>query len=189
LLSSAGVLLHELAHYVTANETGHVAGHLLLDALDDEATSGRFVIIDEYLPRLDVDQCAFISAAGAMAELHFCDLTNVSRLGPDIAAFCSLLTRIHPEVTDAGLISLWRDRYETRFAALAGTLDANFDICQGLCEQGDYLIDGVHVIPSCVLIPPLPRERHVLNAEIVRTAPLSTRRKVRQDFDRLCHLV
>jgi hypothetical protein len=188
LLSRAGVLLHELGHYVATNETGLAAGHLLVEA-SDETTSGRFVIADEYLPRLDVDQCAFISAAGAMAELYFCDLTNPARLGPDIAAFRSLLTWIDPRLTDAGLIGLWQKRYGTRFAALAGAVDANFDICQRLCEHDEFLLDGVHVIPSYVLVSPFPRERHALDVEIVQTAPLSIRRSVRQDFDRLRYLV
>ena len=46
LLSLAGVLLHELGHYVAANETSLVAGHLMIKASDDETTSGRFVIVD-----------------------------------------------------------------------------------------------------------------------------------------------
>lgn len=189
LLSSAGVLLHELAHYVAANETSLVAGHLMIEASNDETASGRFVIIDEYLPKLDVDQCAFVSAAGALAELHFCDLTNPARLGPDIAAFGTVLTRIDPGLTIAGLIALWRDRYGMRFAALANALKMNFEICDRLCERGEFLLDGVHVIPSYVLVAPLPRERHALDAEIVQTAPLSTRWKVRQDFERLRLLI
>ncbi|MDI4232490.1 hypothetical protein OZ411_06640 [Bradyrhizobium sp. Arg237L] len=173
---------------MAANETGLVAGHLMIGASDDETTSGRFVIVDEYLPRLGVDQCAFISAAGALAELCFCDLTNPARLGPDIAAFRTVLTRIDPRLTNAGLIGLWQDRYETRFAALADALDMNFEICHRLCERGEFLLDGVHVIPSHVLVPAVPRERHALDAEIVQTAPLSVRQKVRQDFDRLRYL-
>lgn len=184
LLSHAGVLLHELGHYVAANETGLVAGHLMIEASDDE-TSGRFVIVDEYLPKLGVDQCAFMSAAGALAELYFCDLTSPARLGPDIAAFHTVLTRIDPRLTNAGLIGLWQDRYGARFAALANVLDTNFDICHRLCERGEFLLDGVHVIPSHVLVPAVPRDRRALDTEIVQTAPLSVRRKFRQQFDLL----
>lgn len=189
LLSQAGVLLHELGHHIAANETNLVAGHLMIEASHDETTSGRFVIVDDYLPRPDVDECAFISAAGAMAELYFCDLTSPARLGPDIAAFRTVLAWIDPKLTNAGLISRWKHEYSTRFAALTNALDTNFDICHQLCEQGDFLLDGVHVIPSYVLVTPFLRERHALNVEIVQTAPLSVRQKVRRDFDRLRLLV
>jgi hypothetical protein len=49
-------------------------------ASDCKTTSGRFVISNEYLNTLGVDQRAFISAAGAMAEQYFCDLTSPARL-------------------------------------------------------------------------------------------------------------
>ena len=182
LQSQAGVILHELAHYAAANESSLVVGHLLVDALNCETSSGQFVFSDEYKKHLDVDRCAFISAAGAMAELYFCDLTAPFRLRPDIAAYCSLLDWIDPKVTTEGLIGIWHNRYAVRMGELASNIELNFERCIQLCATDAFLIDGVHVIPSHLLDPPYSRSQKELDQEFEVTSPLAARQKARQTF-------
>lgn len=117
-----------------------------------------------------------------MAELYFCDLTSPARLQPDIAAFCSLLTWKDPRLTAASLIGLWHDRYSARFVKLVGAVETNFDTCRRLCERGEFLLDGMHVIPTYTLDPPNLRSRTERDIEIVQTAPLSVREAVRREF-------
>jgi hypothetical protein len=182
LQSQAGATLHEVAHYSSANESSPVFGHLLVDALDCETSSGKFVFSDEYKRKLDVEHCAFISAAGAMAELYFCDLTAPFRLGPDIAAYCSLLNRIDPKVTMQGLIGIWHDRYAVRIGELASNIEMNFEKCIGLCATDAFLLDGVYVIPSHLLDPPYSRSQTELDREFEETSPLAARQKARETF-------
>jgi hypothetical protein len=182
LQSQAGVTLHELGHYAAANEKGLVAGHILIEASDCNVTSGQFAFSDEYKKQLDVDRCAFISAAGAMAELYFCDLTAPFRLRPDIAAYCSLLNWIDPKVTTEGLIGIWHNRYAVRMGELAINIEMNFERCIQLCATDDFLHDGVHVIPSHLLDPPYFRSQKELDQEFEETSPLVARQKARQTF-------
>lgn len=182
LLSSAGVLLHELGHHAAANEVGVTAGHVLLEVNDCETASGRFVIADHYLSKLSVDQCAFISAAGALAELYFCDLTKPERLRGDIAAYESLLAWKDPRLTSASLLGMWREQYSKRFAKLANVVESNFDTCLRLCNHGDFVLDAVHVIPTSMLSTPFARSQEELGLEIKQTAPLSPRQRARWVF-------
>jgi hypothetical protein len=182
LQSQAGVLLHELGHHAAANERSLVVGHLLIEALDSDATSGSFAFSDEYKKQLKVDQCAFISAAGAMTELYFCNLTGPFRLGPDIVAFCSLLKWINPTITTEALIGIWHDRYADRMGKVAGVIERNFDRCRQLCATNDYLMDGVHVIPTYILDTPYRRSEIEGNAEFEATSPLAARSMARQTF-------
>jgi hypothetical protein len=182
LQSQAGVILHELGHYAAANESSLVVGHLLVDALDCETPSGKFAFSDEYKRQLDVERCAFISVAGAMAELYFCDLTAPFRLRPDIAAYCSLLKWIDPKVTMESLIGIWHDRYAARIGGLASNIEANFENCIQLCATDAFLLDGVHVIPSYLLDPAYSRSQKELNAEFEETSPLAARQKAREKF-------
>jgi hypothetical protein len=182
LLSRAGVTLHELGHYTTANETGLVAGHILIEALDCKVTSGKFAFSDEYKKQLDVDRCAFISAAGAMTELYFCNLTAPHRLQPDIIAYRSLLSWVDPRVNDEVLIGIWQNRYAARIGALASSIEMSFEKCIGLCATDAFLLDGVHVIPSHLLDPPYSRSQKELDREFEETSPLAARQKARETF-------
>jgi|SRR5665213_32221 len=182
LQSQTGVLLHELGHHAAANERSPVVGHLLIEAQDSETTSGRFAFSDEYKKRLEVDRCAFISAAGAMTELYFCNLTAPFRLGPDIVAFCSLLKWIDPTITTETLIGIWHDRYADRMGKLAEVIERNFDRCRHICATNDCLMDGVHVIPTYLLDSPHRRSEDERNAEFKETSPLAARSMARQKF-------
>lgn len=182
LQGHAGVILHELGHYAAANESSLVVGHLLVDALDYKTPGGKFAFSDEYKRQLDVDRCAFISAAGAMAELHFCDLTAPFRLRPDIVAFCSLLKWIDPKVTTERLIGIWHNRYAARMGGIASNIEMNFEKCIQMCATEAILLDGVHVIPSYLLDPPCLRSQKEWDAEFGETSPLAARQKARDTF-------
>lgn len=182
LQSQAGVTLHELGHYIVANEKELVAGHILIEALDCETTSGKFAFSDEYKKRLDVNRCAFISAAGAMTELYFCDLVAPYRLQPDIVAYRSLLSWVDPRVSDEVLIGIWHNQYAARIGELAGAIEMNFHTCRQLCAANDFLLDGVHVIPTCFLDPPYRRRKADRDSEFEETSPLAVRRKARENF-------
>jgi hypothetical protein len=186
LQSQAGVIVHELGHYAAANETSPVFGHLLVDALDRKTSSGKFVFSDEYKKQLDVERCAFISAAGAMAELYFCDLTASFRLHPDIVAYCSLLNWIDPKVTMEDLIGIWHNRYAVRIGELARNIEMNFERCTQLCATDAFLLDGVHVIPSYLLDPPYSRSQKEFDREFEETSPLAARQTARKTF-RIAH--
>jgi hypothetical protein len=182
LQSTAGVTLHELGHYIVANENDHVAGHILVEALDCKVTSGKFAFSDEYKKQLDVDRCAFISAAGAMTELYFCDLAAPHRLQPDIIAYRSLLSWVDPRVSDEVLIGIWHNRYAARIGELASSIEMGFEKCIELCATEAFLLNGVHVIPTYLFDPPYPRSQKELDREFEETSPLAARQNARENF-------
>jgi hypothetical protein len=175
--SRAGVILHEEAHYVAANADGPVAGHLIVEDGDGASCSGAFAFDKAHLKRLgaSAERCAFISAAGAVAEFHFCDRTNVRRLGPDIDSYCSLLSSVDRGLSVKTVVAWWQQNYLTRIEALAGCIESNFDLCMAFCRSDRFLLNGHHVIPSCVLEPPRRRSWFERMDEVVRTWPMGAR--------------
>lgn len=151
LASQAGVLLHELGHYVAANAERVVAGHIVLTA-----HSGAF------RPRhgmtaLNSDQIAFVCAAGALAERHFCGTTLHSRLGADLARYVAIRPPSDPETRVIDVIEEWKRDYTGRMAGLAAYVEVNLDRCMNYVARRRFLIGEVHVIPSTVLKLPYRR--------------------------------
>jgi hypothetical protein len=64
---------------------------------------------------------------------------------------------------------MWHNDYLPRVGALAGCIDANFDRCAALLLSNRFLLEGYHVIPSCMLRPPAGRGLFERLYEMVRT--------------------
>ena len=151
LASQAGVLLHELGHYVAANTECVVVGHIVLTD-----HSGAFRPLDG-MASLSSGQLAFVCAAGALAEQHFCQTILHRRLGSDLARYVTIRPPSDPETRVIDIIEEWKRDYAGRMAALAACIEANFERCMDFVAGRRFLIDGLHVIPSAVL--QLPHRR------------------------------
>lgn len=151
LTSQAGVLLHELGHYVAANAERVVAGHIVLTA-----HSGGFRPLDE-MASLGGDQVAFVCAAGALAEQHFCGTILHRRLGPDLARYVAARPPCDPETRVIGIIDEWKQDYGARMAQLAPCVEMNFDRCMDFVARRRFLMGELHVIPSAVFMLPYRR--------------------------------
>ena len=151
LASRAGVLLHELGHYVAANAKRAVAGHIILTA-----DSGAFRPLDG-MAALDADEIAFVCAAGALAEQHFCGTILHRRLGPDLARYVTVRPPSDPGTRVIDIIEEWKRDYTDRMAQVAACVEMNFDRCMDYVARHRCLIDEHHVIPSVLLKLPYRR--------------------------------
>jgi hypothetical protein len=184
LESRSGVLLHEIGHWAAANEHGLVSGHLIIGDRDDDRCVGAFALDDTSQRELAVDakRRSFVAAAGAVAELYFCDNTKPSRLGADIKSYLSSLPHLDPRLSEKTVVSIWHNAYSPRIEALAACIDANFDKCSSLCLSNRFLLRGYHVIPSWVLKPPHRRGMVTSLCEWFRTWPKKTRSKALEQY-------
>lgn len=151
LASQTGVLLHELGHYVAANAERVVPGHIIL-----AAHSGAFRPLNG-LETFDSDRLAFVCAAGALAEQHFCGTTLHRRLGPDLARYVTVRPPADPETRVIDIIEEWKRDYTDRIAALAPCVEVNLDRCMNYVARRRFLMGEHHVIPSAVLKLPYRR--------------------------------
>ena len=112
LESRSGVLLHEIAHWAAANEHGLISGHLIIGDRDDDRCVGAFALDDKSQKELAVDakRRSFVAAAGAVAELYFCDNTKPSRLGPDIESYLLASPHLDPRLSDKTVVSIWQNQ-------------------------------------------------------------------------------
>ncbi len=161
LESRQGVLLHELGHYVAANIDGLVSGHLIIEDRDDRNCSGAFRIARVSRQHFDGNPSRqeLTAAAGALAEMHFCNSAVLRRLGPDIDVYFApnLIRQIIYQVDRADAIILWQQRHFALITQHADCIEKNFERCITLLSEGAYLINGYHVIPTSALISPSPR--------------------------------
>ncbi|MCW5691001.1 MAG: hypothetical protein KIT48_01410 [Pseudolabrys sp.] len=151
LASQAGVLLHELGHYVAANAERVVPGHIILTA-----HSGAFRPLNG-LETFDSDHLAFVCAAGALAEHHFCGTILHRRLGPDLAQYVAIRPPADPETRVIDMIEEWKAAYSARMVGLADCIEVNFGRCAGYVDRRRFLMGEHHVIPSAVLKLPYRR--------------------------------
>lgn len=166
-----GVLLHELGHWAAANEKGLISGHLIIEDRDDFRCVGAFALDDmsQWKIAADAERRSFVAAAGAVAELCFCNRTKPGRLGPDIESYLSSSPHFDPRLSDKTVVSMWQNHFSPRIEALAGCIDTNFDKCAALLLSNRFLLQGYHVIPSCMLKPPSRRGLFESLLEMVRT--------------------
>jgi hypothetical protein len=181
LCGQNGQWLHEVAHYVAGNFRGVLGGHLIVP---ENGPTAAFCFHDHYRERLirDVQRFAFMCAAGAVAELYFCDNVGAHRLGRDIEMYCLSLkeTDIGNDARD--FVAVWRHNYRKRIKSLASCIEDNFDLCVELCKSKKYLLQGYHVIPTSVLAPPVTRRSLERATEIELTEPIAARQLVLARF-------
>lgn len=183
-----GVFLHELGHWAAANETakkdGLISGHLIIEDRDDARCVGAFALDKRSQKKLaaDAKRHSFVAAAGAVAELYFCDNTKPSRLGADIKSYLSSSPHLDPNLSDKTVVSIWQNAYSSRVEALAACIDANFDKCSALCLSNRFLLRGYHVFPSWMLTPPKRRGMVKSLCEWFRTWPKRTRSRALEQY-------
>lgn len=184
LESRSGVLLHEIGHWAAANEHGLIGGHLIIGDRDDDRCVGAFVLEDKSQKELAVDanRRSFIAAAGAVAELYFCDNTNPGRLGPDIESYLMSSRHPDPHVSDKTVVSIWHNEYSYRIEALAGCISINFDKCAALCLSNRFRLQGYHVIPSWALFRPERRGPFESICEMISTWPKKARSRALEQY-------
>lgn len=184
LESRSGVLLHEIGHWAAANEHGLISGHLIIGDRDDDRCVGAFALDDTSQRELAVDakRRSFVAAAGAVAELYFCDNTKPSRLGPDIESYLMSSPHLDPRVSDKTVVSIWHNDYSPRIEALAGCININFDKCAAFCLSNRFLFQGYHVIPSCILRAPTGRGPFERLCETRRTWPKNARSRALEQY-------
>jgi hypothetical protein len=130
----------------------------------------------------DAKQHAFVAAAGAVAELYFCDNTKPSRLGPDIKSYLASTPHLDPRLSDKTVVSIWHNDYSPRIEALAGCVNTNFDKCAALCLSNRFRLQKYHVIPSCMLKPPAGRGLFERLCEMIRTWPKKARSRALEEY-------
>lgn len=172
LTSQAGVLLHELGHYVAANSEVIVPGHIVLTT-----DSGAFLPLHG-LKAPSSDQFAFACAAGALAEQHFCGTTLHRRLGQDVARYVKVRPPVNPETRLIDIVDDWKRTYSSRMALIAACVEMNFDRCMDFVARRRFLIDELHVIPSAVLKLPYRRTWTAWFSERRATMETACRRHV-----------
>lgn len=172
LASQAGVLLHELGHYVAANAECVVPGHIVLTA-----HGGAFRPLHG-MTALNSDQLAFVCAAGALAEQHFCGTILYRRLGPDLARYVAVRPPIDPETRNIDVIDEWKRDYTGRMAALAACVEVNLDRCMDYVAHRRFSMGEHHVIPSIVLNLPYRRSWTGWLGERRTTMGSASRRRV-----------
>lgn len=184
LESRSGVLLHEMAHWAAANEHGLISGHLIIEDRDDDRCGGAFALDDKSHKELAVDakRRSFVAAAGAIAELYFCDNTKPSRLGPDIESYLLASPHLDPRLSDKTVVSIWQNHYTPRIEALAGCINTNFDKCVAFCLSNRFRLQGYHVIPSCVLQAPAGRGLFERLCEMSRSWPKNARSRALEQY-------
>jgi hypothetical protein len=179
-----GVLLHELGHWAAANEKDLISGHLIIEDRDDFRCVGAFALDDMSQGKISADakRRSFVAAAGAVAELYFCDRTKPGRLGPDIESYLSSSPHLDPRLSDKTVVSTWHNDYLPRVEALAGCIDVNFDRCAALLLSNRFLLHGYHVIPSCMLRPPARRGLFESLYEMFRTLTKKARFRALKEY-------
>jgi hypothetical protein len=177
-----GQVLHETAHFVAGNYKGVLGGHLIVP---ENGPTAAFCPHDHYRPRLirDVQRFTFMCAAGAVAELYFCNNVGAHRLGRDIVMYCLSLkeTDIGNDARD--FVAVWQHNYWKRIKNLAFCIEDNFDLCVELCKSKNYLLHGYHVIPTSALAPPVKRRSFERVTEIELTEPIAARHQVLARFN------
>lgn len=172
LASQAGVLLHELGHYVAANAEGIVPGHIVLNT-----HSGGFRPLN-WIEASNGDQLAFVCAAGALAEQHFCGTILHRRLGPDLARYVAIRPPSDPETRVIDIIEAWKRAYSGRMTALAACVEVNVDRCMNFVARRRFMLGEHHVIPSAVLKLPYRRPWTGWLGERHATMGTASRRRV-----------
>jgi len=177
-------LLHELGHWSAANEHGLISGHLIIGDRDDDGCVGAFALDDKSQRTISADakRLAFVAAAGAVAELYFCDNTKPSRLGPDIESYLWSSPHLDPRLSDKTVVSIWHNDYSPRIEALSGCINTNFDKCTALCLSNRFRLQGYHVIPSWVLLPPERRGLFESICEMICTWPKKARSRALEQY-------
>lgn len=151
LASPAGVLLHELGHHAAANAEGVVPGHVIASG-----HSGGFRPLHG-LGSIGPDCLAFMCAAGALAEDHFCGSILQHRLGPDLQLYVAIRPAAGFETRVFDIIEEWKVAYAGRVAELADCIEVNLDRCTDYVDRRRFLLGEHHIIPSAVL--KLPHRR------------------------------
>ena len=179
--SRAGILMHELSHYVALNVDGPVGGHIIVS--NSDRGGGAFVINNPSLKRLNrvEGRHAFGLAAGSMAELYFCNQTNIDSAGADIDAY-RCLPGVKSNLSAESVASIWQNDYMAKIEGLAGCIDENYDRCMGYITTNCYLIGQYHVIPSWALRPPRFRWLGSWLDEIVWTVSKAERIKALGEY-------
>jgi hypothetical protein len=182
--SRSGVMLHEIGHWAAANERGLISGHLIIEDRDDARCVGAFALDNRSQKKIaaDAKRHSFVAAAGAITELYFCDRTKPGRLGPDVESYLSSSPHVDPRLSDKTVVSTWHNNYVPRIEALAACIDANFDRCSALCLSNRFLLQGYHIIPSCMLKPPARRGLFESLYEMVRTWPKKARSRALEQY-------
>jgi hypothetical protein len=179
-----GVLIHELGHWAAANEKDLISGHLIIEDGDDFRCVGAFALDDMSQRKLsaDAERRSFVAAAGAVTELYFCDSTTPGRLGADIDSYLSSSPHLDPRLSGKTVVSMWHNAYLPCVEALAECIDANFDKCAALLISNRFLLQGYHVIPSCMLRPPARRGLFERLYEMVRTLTKKARSRALEEY-------
>ena len=172
LTSQAGVLLHELGHYVAANAEVIVSGHIVWTG-----DSGAFLPLHG-LKAPTRDQLAFACAAGALAEQHFCGTILHRRLGQDVARYVKVRPPVNPETTLIDIVDEWKRTYSSRMAKLAACVELNFERCTAYVARRRFVIDEHHAIPSVVLRRPYRRTFLGWLGERLATMETTSRRRL-----------
>ena len=177
--SQHGTILHEVSHYTAANADGMIRGHLIIHASSARAAAG-FLPDDMSAKQLESDPArwSFVASAGLLAEHHFCGRTRPACARADIAAHQAVFGLAAADL----IIARWKQDHLARIGALAGCIAANVDRCFHYCDTNKFLIDGHHVIPSCMLGSPRRRGLPARLDEAVWTYPLKERRRALEEF-------
>ena len=154
LQSPSGTFLHEIGHFVAANENALVGGHLVVGR-----AAGAFVIHDYYLERFrEVERRSFTASAGSMVELMVCNLTNPGRYTDDIAEYRRLNRDVNGRVLsyleDFQVITIWQDEYIYRLNRFRNIIVQNYEICRRLIGSDEIPQGDVFAIPTYLLETP-----------------------------------
>ncbi|MBP1092148.1 hypothetical protein [Bradyrhizobium diazoefficiens] len=180
LESREGALLHELGHYVAANVDGLVSAHVIVEDRDHRNCCAALYIAPVSRPRIEnnLDRRKFIASAGALTEIHFCEVPILRRIGPDIGMYFGPFWQFERQVAVDG----WSAMHLGQIAAHASCIEMNFDRCINYLASNRYLMDGFHVIPSSKLVPPGPRSIMELLDDWLRTASKRARKSALRDY-------